>query len=193
MQVASVKVVGIPLESRAGKEMNSRVKPFFFVLLLASFSMSFAQDANYSAGDFRLHINGIALHFDKGENSNEANWGLGLERSLGITESDKPLVDGWEKFWEFDVYEDSYSDIAISGGFGVQRPMIRHLDFGLKVGLVYEKGLKDDAGSSVLPYLVPFVETSFDIPLNLRATLIPPIPAFDIGGLISFQFIVDLP
>ena len=171
--------------------MNRLGKPYFFVLLLVPFSISFAQESGSSDDAFRLQINGIGLHFDKGKNTNQENWGLGIQRSLGIIESEESLFTGWRKFWELDVYKDSYSDAALSSAFGVQRSVARYLDFGFRAGLVYERGLKKSAGSPIFPALLPFIETSFDIPVNLRATVVPPISSLT-DGLVSLQLIVDI-
>ena len=146
-----------------------------------------------AAANYRLHINGIAFHFDKGNGSNENNWGVGIERMFGQKPNAPSFLQGWSTFFELDAYQDSYSKLGVSAGFGMQRPMFRYLDAGLKVGLVYEDGLQEDAGSPVLPYLLPFIETRFERAPSIRATLVPPFPPFDIGGLVSLQLIVDLP
>ena len=58
--------------------------------------------------------------------------------------------------------------------------------------LVYERGLKKNAGTPLIPALLPFIETSFNIPLSLRATVVPPISTLT-DGLISLQLIIDIP
>ncbi len=151
------------------------------------------QDTESGAGAYKLHINGLAIHFEGGENTNEKNWGLGIQRSLVPSETGASFWDAWEVFWEFDVYKDSFSDLALSGGLGAQRPIFRYMDVGLKAGLVFESGLAEKVGTPIVPYLLPFAETSFDYPLNVRATLVPPIRAFNLDGLISFQLILELP
>jgi hypothetical protein len=172
--------------------MNRRAKSHFIALLFVPFSISLAQESGFSDNTYRLQISGIGLHFDKGKSTNEENWGLGFQRSLGIIESEESLFTGWRKFWELDVYKDSYSDAALSAAFGVQRSVARYLDFGLRAGLVYERGLKKNAGTPLIPALLPFIETSFNIPLSLRATVVPPISTLT-DGLISLQLIVDIP
>ncbi len=173
--------------------MNRQAKTYFVALLLLSFSLSFAQESETSGAALSLHINGLALHFDKGDTTNEKSWGLGIEKLLGSGASKKAVFDGWEKFWELDVYKDSYSDVAVAGGFGMRRSLLRHLDFGLKAGLLYERELKEKAGSRIVPYLLPFVETNFNAPLSLRAILVPPIDKYSIDGLIFLQLIIDIP
>lgn len=172
--------------------MNRRSVLVILVSLWIPLSAS-GQEAESGAGAWRLHINGVAIHFDKDEDTNEKNWGLGIQQSLGRSESDTSLWDGWDLFWEVDAYMDSFSDLAVAGGVGAQRPLFRYVDWGLKAGLAFEPGLAENHGSPILPYVLPFAETRFDYPLNLRATLVPPIDALGLGGLISFQLILDLP
>lgn len=172
--------------------MNRRCKSRFIALLLVPFSIASAQEPGSSDAAYRLQINGIALHFDGGDDTNEQNWGLGIQRSLGVVENKESLFAGWRKFWDVDVYKDSYSDIAMSATFGLQRPLVRYLDFGLRAGLVYEKGLKRKAGSPLIPAVLPFFETRFNKRISLRATVVPPISSLT-DGLVSLQLIIDLP
>ena len=171
--------------------MNGRSVLPILVSLCLPFSAFSGQEAESGAGVYKLHINGLSIHFDKDENDNEKNWGLGMQQSLGHSESDTSLWDGWDLFWEVDVYIDSFSGLGVAGGVGAQRPLFQYLDWGLKAGLVFERGLAENHGSAVLPYLLPFAETSFDYPLNLRATLVPPV--FGLGGMLSLQLILELP
>jgi len=173
--------------------MNRRARSCFFALLLLPFSASLAQEPENPAAARRLHLNGFALHIDKGKDTNQQAWGLGIEKSSGTTKNEKAILNGWNKYWELDVYKDSYSDMAVAGGFGVYRPVLRHLDFGFKFGLLYEKELKQKAGSYIVPYLLPSIQTSFDTRTNLRMTVVPPFPAYSIKGLIFLQLIVDIP
>ena len=163
------------------------------VLLLLPVSASLAQEPETPAGALRLHLNGFALHSDKGKDTNQQAWGLGIEKSSGTSKSKKAILNGWHKYWELNVYKDSYSDMAVAGGFGVYRPVFRYLDFGFKIGLLYEKEYKEKAGSYIIPYLLPSIQTRFDTRLNLRATVVPPFPAYSIKGLIFLQLIVDIP
>ena len=117
---------------------------------------------------------------------------MGIEKSSGTSKSEKAILNGWNKYWELDVYKDSYSDPAVAGGFGVYRPMSRYLDFGFKIGLLYEKEFKEKAGSYIIPYLLPSLQTSFDTRTNLRITVVPPFPKYSIKGLIFLQLIVDI-
>jgi hypothetical protein len=165
----------------------------YFGLSLMHTSLTSAQNSQITDGAFTLHLNGVALHFEKGEDINEANWGLGFEKTFDAGEGNEGFLSDWEKFWEFDAYKDSHSDLAFAAGVGMHHPGASHFGFGLKAGLVYEKELEDDAGSPVLPYLLPFVETHFTSPVNLRATLIPPLPPFDLDGSIIFQLLVNIP
>ncbi len=144
-----------------------------------------------SVGDWKLHLNALTYHFEDGEDNNETNWGLGLQRSFHASDSPKFLWRNWVSFWEIDVYQDSYYDIGVSGGVGTQRPLLDFIDIGFKAGLVYEAGLEEDNGSPLLPYLLPFFETSFDTRLNARLTIVPPV-SDGITGIVTLQLILDL-
>ena len=174
------------------KPGNRQATSLIIAWLLLPFSVSLAQETGSSVAVHRLHINGLALHFDKGQDTNENSWGLGMEKSVGTSESETAILNGWDTFWELDVYQDSYSDTAIAGGFGVHRPVLHYLDFGLKAGLLYEREFEEKAGSPIVPYLLPFVETRFDTLLNIRAILVPPIDKYSVEGLVFLQLIVDL-
>ncbi len=87
------------------------------VSLCLPFSAFSGQEAESGAGVYKLHINGLSIHFDKDENDNEKNWGVGIQRSLGRSESDTSLWDGWDLFWEVDVYKDSFSGLGWPAGW----------------------------------------------------------------------------
>ena len=173
--------------------MKRNAKICFIVLLLLPVSVSLAQEPETTGAVYRLHVNGLALHVNKGKDTNQQAWGLGIEKLTGTTTNKKAILDGWHKYWELDIYKDSYSDMAVAGGFGVYRPVFRYLDFGFKIGLLYEKEFKQKAGSYIIPYLLPSIQTRFDTRLILRATVIPPFPAYSIKGVIFLQLIVDMP
>lgn len=147
--------------------------------------------ASDPVGDWKLHLNALTYHFQDGEDNNQTNWGLGLQRSFHASTGDAFLWRNWVSFWEFDVYQDSYYDIGVSGGLGTQRPLFKYLDLGFKAGLVYEAGLEEDNGSPLLPYLLPFLETNFSTRLNGRLTIVPPV-SDGITGIVTFQLILDL-
>jgi hypothetical protein len=176
------------------RALNFRTLLMLLVISTSGFAGQTSQhtESDHEQSLFKLHVNGIGIHFDKGENTNEQNWGLGIQGSLARYQNSAQFLEGWDLFWEADAYQDSYSDVALSVGAGMQKSLLPYLDFGLKAGLVYEEGLKEDAGSNVLPFLLPFVETNFQSMPNLRATLVPPIGALNIGGVLSLQLIVDL-
>ena len=172
--------------------MYRLVRSCLFALLLLPVSASLAQELETPAAALRVHLNGFALHLDKGKDTNQQSWGLGIEKPSGTTKSEKAILNDWNKYWELDVYKDSYSDMAAAGGFGVYRPMSRYLDFGFKIGLLYEKEFKEKAGSYIVPYLLPSIQTSFDTRTNLRITVVPPFPKYSIKGLFFFQLVVDI-
>ena len=161
------------------------------ISLCLSVSASPIKERETILDGYKFHLNGISIHFDKSENQNFKNWGIGLEKIMDPDKLFISLGNDWETFWELDVYEDSYSDIGLSVGIGAKRAIYSHLDAGFKAGIVFEEGLEDDANTPVLPFVLPFAETNFNHPINLRGTLVPPLPMLDLGGLISLQLIID--
>lgn len=139
--------------------------------------LGFRADTASRPGGFRLHLNGSSLHFRQDEDTNEANWGLGFERSLARREG---LLSEWTTHWELDAYKDSNSQMGVAGGIGARRPVTSWLSLGLKGGLVYENGLENNWGSPLIPYILPFLELGPAGLVSLRATLVPPLAALNL-------------
>lgn len=149
----------------------------------------FAWEDEGILGRFKLHLSGFSYHFERGDN-NETNWGLGVEYHYWRSEAEGWLWRNWESFVEFDVYEDSFHDLAFAGGLGIEREVIPFIDFGFRLGILYEKELVEKTGLFVQPYLLPYLQTSFDWYLNARLTIVPPV-SDTISGVLILQFIVD--
>lgn len=136
---------------------------------------------------FALHLNGLSSHFGESENAvNEVNYGLGLTYDLGRVRSESRLLDNGLVTFNADVYLDSFEDLGFAFGVAFQKKLIGPIDFGLHLGLVHEDNIVDKGGTTLFPFLFPFVETRFDLPVNLRVTLIPPLDGYT-EGLLTFQ------
>lgn len=136
---------------------------------------------------FVLHLNGLSTHFGSGENEvNELNYGLGLTYDLGRIRSENDFLDSGVISFKADVYRDSFSDLGYAIGVAFQKRLIGPIDLGLHVGLIHEDNIVEKGGTYLFPFLLPFVETTFDFPVNLRVTLIPPLNGYT-EGLLTFQ------
>lgn len=140
------------------------------------------------ADHFELHVDGSSYHF-KPDNQNYENYGIGVSYPIGRLASQNSLLDGSRLDVEFDAYRDSYREPAYVGGFVLTRKLWGPVDWGLKAGLVHSVQLLD-SGKAVYPYLLPFVESAFKFPVNVRVTLVPPWGSYTNGEL-TFQLIVD--
>jgi hypothetical protein len=136
-----------------------------------------------------LHINGFAYHF-KRNGQNEENYGAGFSYGFTPIKSEITLLNNSRLSVEFDGYRDSYNKFGYSGGVVWQRPVFNTVDLGLRAGLVHEDNAAEKSGLYVIPYLLPFVESRFNFPVNLRATFVPPIGNIT-NGMMVFQFMVD--
>ena len=88
-----------------------------------------------------------------------------------------------------DIYRDSFFELGYAFGVALQNKLIGPVDFGLQVGFVHEDNIVDKGGWYLFPYLVPFLETNFDYPVNCRMTLVPPLEGYS-NGLLTFQLLV---
>ncbi len=136
---------------------------------------------------FVLHLNGLSTHFGDSENElNELNYGLGLTYDLGRIRSDNEFLDNGVISFNADIYRDSFNDLGYAIGVAFQKRLIGRLNLGLHAGLIREDSIVEKGGTYLFPFLFPFVETTFDLPVNLRATLIPPLNGYT-EGLLTFQ------
>ena len=136
-----------------------------------------------------LHINGISFHFSSDRHTlNEVNYGLGVSAYMGRFESESPLLDDVKVFAEADFYSDSFSTFGYLFGVSFERRLWKQLNWGVNLGLIHEDNLERKSGSYLFPYVVPFVQTNFDFPVNGRILFVPPVHN---DGIIALQLIVD--
>lgn len=141
-------------------------------------------------GKFTLHINGYAYHF-KRSGHNEKNYGAGLSYHHGQIKSENELLNESRVAFELDIFRDSFSDIGYAAGVTWQKQLFNSLDWGLKLGFVHEDHLWDTEDMYLVPYLLPFVESRWKTPVNVRMTLTPPLGDLS-NGMVFFQMIVGL-
>ncbi len=139
---------------------------------------------------FVLHVNGLSYHIGGSVNElNEENWGLGFGYDFGRLSSGSVLWDGGILSINVDLYSDSFAEFGYAFGASFQNTLVGPIDWGVQVGLVHENNIVDKGGLYLFPYLVPFLETTFDFPVNVRMTLVPPVHTFS-DGLLTLQALV---
>lgn len=76
---------------------------------------------------------------------------------------------------EFNIFRDS--DFGYPAGYvglGLRRNIFASpIQVGSAIGLLHTTQLQELSGSPVLPFMLPFLQTDFDIPVNLRIVYIP--------------------
>ena len=163
---------------------------FGLALIGASAYCGIAQAMDFSElGDYQpaLHVNGRSYHFAR-KGQVEFNYGLGFSVSLVRLNSGSPILDGAKLGFEFDEYRDSFGHTAFSVGGFLQQGLSGHWDWGAKFGLDHETSITQH-GLYVFPYVVPYVESKFRFPVNIRVIFIPPVPSYT-DGFLAFQGIV---
>lgn len=164
---------------------------FFLALVITSSLINIAVSAPYEDPDdkdFNLILNGASYHFKRASH-NEKNYGLGFSYKLKNSNLRPSFLENEPLYFELDVFKDSFSDTGYAGAIAWKRPLSRHSQYGLKVGLLRSEHSEKQFGMPVIPYAVPFLETNFEYPVNLRTTLIPPFRDVTYGYLM-FQLIV---
>jgi hypothetical protein len=137
-----------------------------------------------------LHLNGLSYHFGGSDNEiNELNYGLGFTYDLGRLSSESRVLNNAVFTLNADIYRDSFSELGFAFGVGIQNKLIGPIDLGFQVGIVHENNLVDKGGGYLFPYLFPYVETTFDFPVNCRVMLIPPVGGLT-EGVLTLQFLV---
>ncbi len=137
---------------------------------------------------FQLHFNGKSDHLgENGSELNEFNYGIGLTYNIGELISDTQFLNKVVVSIEADIYKDSLSELGYVFGASFQRRLFEKLDWGVNVGLIHERNLQDKSGLYLFPYLVPYLQTNFDHPVNVRILYIPPVHNH---GIFTAQLIV---
>ncbi|MEZ5276960.1 MAG: hypothetical protein R3F07_11320 [Opitutaceae bacterium] len=139
---------------------------------------------------FTLHLNGLSSHFGGSSNDlNEVNWGLGAGYDLGRLGSESRILNGAVVSLSVDFYSDSFSEPGYAFGVALQNKLAGPIDLGFQVGLIHEDNLMDKGSWYLTPFLVPYLETTFDFPVNLRMSLIPPIGDLT-KGVLTLQALI---
>lgn len=158
-------------------------------LVCFQFGSSWASElVSSDAHNYVLHLNGVSYHFNKNK-QNRYNYGLGFSYNIGRLNSRHGFLDDSRLAFEFDGYRDSYGNPAYAGGFYLSKNLSDRFDWGLKAGLVHSHDLQD-SGNFLYPYVLPFVESVFKSPVNIRITLVPPWGSVTDGEL-TFQLMID--
>ena len=137
----------------------------------------------------QLHLNGYAWHIASEGDVNEFVVGLGLTWDI------KRVNFNWIKLtdvvmaFDGDILKDSNNEWAVAGGVSLRKP-VGVVDIGILAGLTYKQNLIEDTGFPLFPYVLPFLQSSFDYPLNVRAVWIPPVRKTT-DNQIVFQLLVD--
>lgn len=145
---------------------------------------------DFSATTFSLHLNGASYHFSR-DGQNEENYGVGLSYHFKKIQSKNRILNESQVAYEVDVYHDSYTETGFATGFSWKRRMGDFLDWGLKAGLVHEEHASAETGMFVIPFVVPFVESNWTFPVNIRMMVTPPVGDIT-NGMLTFQLMIPL-
>lgn len=153
------------------------------VILLLIFCSSF----NVYGGELHGIINGKAYHFDRSQDWNENNYGLGFEYDFDQHGDWIPLITG-------SSFKDSFNQTSIYLGGGVKRrfllskdPTGFHFDIGA-VGFLMTR--KDHNDNKPFPGLLPFVSVGNEY-VAINMTFVPKVsPKF--ANLLYFQFMFKI-
>ena len=140
-----------------------------------------------TASELHLVINGKSYHFDRSQDWNENNYGIGFEYNFEPWSNWIPLVSG-------SSFKDSFKQTSVYLGAGAKRryllgkdPQGMHFDVGAAAFLMRRKDYKDNN-----PFLgvLPFVSLGNEH-VALNATYIPNVsPKF--ASLLYFQLMIKL-
>jgi hypothetical protein len=139
---------------------------------------------------FSLHLNGYSIHFSTNKDRlTEDNWGVGFGYDLGRISSESILLEQAVLSFNSEFYRDSFSNFGYAAGVTLQKRIFEFLDFGVGFGLVHEDHIEDNHGSIIIPYVLPYVATTFDFPANFRATVVPSLGDLT-NDMITFQLLI---
>lgn len=161
---------------------------FILLVFAAGFSLR-AQAEEISGGEqdinkLFLHLNGYAVHFNGNEDENNFLIGTGFTYN-------------WRHFQKFDilasievdVFKDSNEKISALAGIS----FVKNLGLasvGLNAHIMYKDSFIDDAGTPILPLVLPFVELGQGS-IRLRMFYIPPIRTAN-DHQVDFQLLIGL-
>lgn len=130
--------------------------------------------------DKYLAISPISWHIDYTEpDVNNFPMGVGAAYDFEIINPNygflNHLVQDSIVSLEFNIFRDS--DFGYPAGYiglSLRRNIFASpIQVGSAIGLLYTTQLQELSGSPVLPFMLPFLQTDFDIPVNLRIIYIP--------------------
>lgn len=156
-----------------------RIKVLLFIVLCSSF--------NVFAGELHGIINGKAYHFDRSQDWNENNYGLGFEYDFEQQGDWLPLITG-------SSFKDSFNQTSLYLGGGVKRrfqlskdPSGLHFDLGVVGFLMTRKDYKDN---QPFPGVLPFVSLGNEF-VAINMTFVPKVsPKF--ANLLYFQLMFKM-
>ena len=123
-----------------------------------------------------IHFNGYTIHFTNDDPEiNEFLYGAGISWDVYYFDSKDSIFDGTMIALEGDAFNDSLGQFAYSLGFSARKNIFSWMAAGVNVGVMNKQNVKADTGYPVFPFLFPFLQTTFNFPLNLRFTWIPPV------------------
>jgi hypothetical protein len=139
---------------------------------------------------FILHVNGLSYHVGGSSNElNERNWGAGAGYDIGRLESGGWFLNEAVISLNADLYSDSFAEFGYAFGVSIQQKLVGPIDLGAQAGFVHENNIVDKGGWYLFPFLVPFLETTFEFPVNCRLTFVPPLEGYS-DGLLTLQALV---
>jgi hypothetical protein len=131
------------------------------------------------AGNIYIALSPISWHLDDIESDvNDFPFGVGMAYDFGVLgkEDGNGFFDGVIMGVEFSIFKDSdfgYPSTFVAANF--RKNILNQLQIGIGAGLIYTTQLQSIAGSPVIPFVIPYIQTDFDFPVNLRIIYIPPI------------------
>jgi len=153
----------------------SLFRHFTLVLIVFYCSPALSGDTDNETSKRHLHINGLSYHFKSSDKDNAYTWGAGITLDRGYLDERFGWLKGVMFGWEADVFKDSNREIAYAAGFSVRKSFLSWYEWGVTMGLTHKKNLERDTGWPIFPYALPFLQTAFEAPVNLRLVWIPPV------------------
>ena len=123
-----------------------------------------------------IHFNGYTLHITNDDPEiNSFLYGAGITWDIHQFESDISMFDGSILALEADAANDSLGQFAYLVGASWRKRVLPWVALGINAGIMNKQNVKADSGYPVFPYAFPFVQTTFDFPVNLRFMWVPPV------------------
>ncbi|AIE74605.1 MULTISPECIES: hypothetical protein [unclassified Synechocystis] len=134
----------------------------------------------WSLTDKYLTISPISWHIDYTEpDVNNFPFGVGAAYDFEIINPNygflNSLIEDSVVSLEFNIFRDSdFGYPSAYAGLSLRKNIFASpIQIGSGMGLLYTTQLQELSGSPVLPFMLPFIQTDFDSPVNLRVVYIP--------------------